>query len=99
MTSKQSNILLISSIVVLVILVMASPELLAASELFNKGSTKLTEAKVGVTTWFWGGATLAAIVTFIMFLFGKAQWKILGVIGVAIFGVASISELVTFISE
>ena len=87
-------------ICVLAVLLLISVDAFAAgdsSTLFSKGETKLTEATAGIKTWFWRGATLAGVITFIMFLLGKAQWKILGVIAIAIFGVASITELVDFI--
>lgn len=95
--SVSNKFVMIVIVLILIVSVLFSLDASAATDLFSKGEKKLTEAAAGITKWFWGAASIAGVIAFIMFFSGKAQWKILGGIAIAIFGVASIGELITFL--
>ena len=61
--NKKENWIFIICTTAILLLLLISPDLLAANSLFDKGETKLVDASTSFQTWFWAGATLAGVVT------------------------------------
>ena len=91
---KELNYLLLF---VAVFLIFAAFDSYAATDVFNKATTKLTEVDTGLRTIFYSIAGIAGIILAGFCLKGKVQWNVFLVYIFGVFFVSILTEVINFL--